>query len=77
MNTPYGNENYRLLTAGLTDVSGTEPTLHPTFHKVGKNGYHVDYVFLKGEKLDALETRIPVVDASDHLPVVVELATSD
>ncbi|OGV95696.1 hypothetical protein A2W24_05500 [Microgenomates group bacterium RBG_16_45_19] len=74
MNTPYGNENYELLSQGLADVSKpTEPTLHPTIHKVGYKRYHVDYVFIKGKGIKQVSTRIPVMDASDHLPVVVEL----
>lgn len=74
MNTPYGNENYKLLSQGLSDWSGPPtPTLHPTIHKVGFKGYHVDYVFAKGQGMKHLATRIPVVAASDHLPVVVEL----
>lgn len=74
MNTPYGNKNYKMLSEGLTDWSEPPtPTLHPTIHKVGYKGYHVDYVFAKGQGMKHLKTRIPVVAASDHLPVVVEL----
>jgi len=74
MNTPYGNKNYDLLSEGLTDLSNpTEPTLHPTIHRVGHKGFHVDYVFAKGDKIKHIKTRIPMIDASDHLPVVVEL----
>jgi endonuclease/exonuclease/phosphatase family metal-dependent hydrolase len=73
MNTPYGTETYRVLSEGLVDV--TEPkqaTLHPTMHKVGHLGYHVDYVFFKGSSIKHLSTKIPLVDASDHLPIVCE-----
>ena len=74
MNIPYGTETYRLLADGLADISNPkEPTLHPTVHKVGEMGYHVDYVFLKSETIKPILTRIPVIEASDHLPVVVEL----
>jgi len=73
MNTPYGNETYKRLSEGLVDVSGKEPTLHPRIHKVGNKGYHVDYVFYKSSRIKQISTRIPLVDGSDHLPVVVEL----
>jgi endonuclease/exonuclease/phosphatase family metal-dependent hydrolase len=74
MNTPYGNETYRRLTEIMEDVSPHDrPTLHPTIHPVGQLNLHVDYVFLKGEKLKAEKREVLMVSASDHLPVVVDL----
>jgi endonuclease/exonuclease/phosphatase (EEP) superfamily protein YafD len=32
-------------------------------------------VFLKGKKLVAEKSEVPVVDGSDHLPVIVNLIT--
>lgn len=78
MNTPFGTETYELLSEGLVDGSPVDkPTLHPTIHRVGHLGYHVDYVFLKGEQFEVKESWVPEVDGSDHLPVVVELVTRD
>lgn len=78
MNTPYNSETYRVLAEGLRDVSKPElPTLHPTIHPVGHLRYHVDYVFLKGTKMMAEKSEVPVVDASDHLPVVVTLRQNE
>jgi endonuclease/exonuclease/phosphatase family metal-dependent hydrolase len=74
MNTLPGSETYKVLADGLTDLTDHQgQTLHPTIHPVGKLGYHVDYVFAKGKKLKHISTRIPMINASDHLPVVVEL----
>jgi endonuclease/exonuclease/phosphatase family metal-dependent hydrolase len=77
MNTPYQSETYQVLSEGLTDVSNsTEPTLHPTIHPVGYMGYHVDYIFYQNPRLTHLSTRVPIVDGSDHLPVVAEFQIS-
>jgi endonuclease/exonuclease/phosphatase (EEP) superfamily protein YafD len=76
MNTPFNTETYQILAVGLNDVSKPDlPTLHPTIHPAGHMRYHVDYVFLKGKKLVAEKSEVPVVDGSDHLPVIVNLIT--
>ena len=73
LNTLYGSEVYNLLSRDWVDVSeGERPTLHPKIHPVGKMKYHVDYIFYRGENIDHMETNIPVVDASDHLPLIAE-----
>lgn len=73
MNTVPGTDTYRWLSKNMVDVSMPEtPTLHPTIHSVGSKGYHVDYLFYASDRLKHLKTTIPVVDGSDHLPVVVE-----
>jgi endonuclease/exonuclease/phosphatase family metal-dependent hydrolase len=72
LNTPTGSVVHEVLAEGWKDVSGTEPTLHPTIHPAGDKNYHVDYVFYRGEGIEHLDTQIPVIGASDHLPVVCE-----
>ena len=73
MNTPYGTKTHEILSRGLVDVTDPkQSTLHPTIHKVGHLGYHADYVFYKGKRIKHISTKIPVVDASDHLPIVCE-----
>lgn len=73
MNTVPDTETYRMLSQGMMDVSLPEkPTLHPRIHLVGDKGYHVDYVFYRSSRLKHVSTRIPLVDGSDHLPIVVE-----
>lgn len=65
---------YSELSEGLRDITDhNKPTLHPTDHVVGEMGYHVDYVFLKGEVLQPIEVEVLVVEGSDHLPVVCKL----
>lgn len=74
LNTAYQTETYRILSEGMIDVSlGEIPTLHPTIHPVGYLNHHVDYVFLPPKGVNHISTRVPVVDGSDHLPIVVEL----
>lgn len=73
MNAAYRTETYRILSEGMVDVSlGEEPTLHQTLHRVGHLKHHVDYVFYKGNNLKHVSSKIPMVDGSDHLPIVVE-----
>jgi endonuclease/exonuclease/phosphatase (EEP) superfamily protein YafD len=72
LNTHFNTETYQIIKDGFIDISGTEPTLHPESHPAGNHGYHVDYVFYRGTQLKHISTRIPVVDGSDHLPVVCE-----
>lgn len=64
----------KLIDAGFTDdrPENTLHTLHPTIHKVGSKEIAVDFVFHKGENFKILNTSVPVVPVSDHLPVVVE-----
>jgi endonuclease/exonuclease/phosphatase family metal-dependent hydrolase len=74
MNTPYKTTTYERLVEDLSDISKPqEPTLHPIIHTVGHLGYHVDYVLYKSKRVRCSKTRVPLVDGSDHLPVVVEL----
>ncbi len=73
LNAGYATETYEIFKLGSKDVSKPElPTLHPTLHPVGHLRPHVDYVFIKSNTLQAVSSRVPVVDGSDHLPVVVE-----
>lgn len=60
---------------GLIDdrPPGLRNTLHPRVHKVGgKQELAVDYVFHKGEGIRCLNSSVELVEASDHLPVIVE-----
>lgn len=78
MNTPSGNETYDIFTQGFTDVTdGQLPTLHPTIHRVGFKGHHVDYILYRGTRLRHCSAHIPVVDASDHLPIIAEFEILD
>ena len=78
MNTVAGNETYDIFSQGFTDVTDPKlPTLHPTIHRVGYKGHHVDYIMYRGSRLKHLKTSIPVIDASDHLPVIAEFEILD
>ena len=50
----------------------TKRTIHPTIHRAGEKELAVDFVFHKGEGFEVVDSRVPLVDISDHLPVVVE-----
>jgi endonuclease/exonuclease/phosphatase family metal-dependent hydrolase len=77
MNTLPNSETYKVVANKFDDwTQKVEGTLHPTIHPVGGKNFHVDYVFARGEKLEHLKTKVPLVDASDHLPIVVEFAIS-
>ena len=63
-----------LIKSGLVDDRpiDTKRTIHPTIHRVGEKELAVDFVFHKGEGFEVVDSRVPLVDISDHLPVVVE-----
>lgn len=73
MNSLPGKAAYQLYSSNFTDVTDPKtPTLHPTIHKVGHLGFHVDYIMYRGTGINHLKTEIPIIDASDHLPVIAE-----
>lgn len=73
LNTPHGSEVFDKLKGQAQDMVGkVNGTLHPVIHPVGYKGLQVDHVFAKGDRFKVNSAKVPVIDGSDHLPVVVE-----
>lgn len=52
--------------------SGVSQTTHPRLHEIVPIGYLVDYIFVS-KRFKAVRVDAPLVDVSDHLPVVAVL----
>ncbi|NLF79248.1 MAG: hypothetical protein GX573_26435 [Chloroflexi bacterium] len=67
------SEVYRIISEDMIDdrPKTLKNTLHPTIHGVGgEKELAVDYLFHKGERIRLVESGVPVVDVSDHLPII-------
>lgn len=49
-----------------------EMTTHPKIHKIAPKGFLIDYIFTS-KHFKLLSIDVPVVEVSDHLPVVAQL----
>jgi endonuclease/exonuclease/phosphatase family metal-dependent hydrolase len=68
------SESYQKLTQACVDdrPKALENTLNSRLHRIPGIRLPVDFVFHKGEGLKVLNSRVPDVDISDHLPVIVD-----
>lgn len=74
LNTPHGSSVFDILRGEAVDVVGPNtPTLHPTIHPVGNLGLQVDHMFVKSNRVKVISAAVPIVDGSDHLPLVIKL----
>jgi endonuclease/exonuclease/phosphatase family metal-dependent hydrolase len=74
LNTPHGSHIFDLLKGEASDVVGPgKPTLHPKLHRVGHLNLQVDHAFLNSRRITASAAATPLVDGSDHLPLVIQL----
>ena len=60
------------VATNLMDRSGVVQTTHPTLHRISPRGFLVDYIFLS-KHFRPISLSAPLVNVSDHLPVVGEL----
>lgn len=73
LNTPHGSQVFDILKGDALDVIGPgHPTLHPTLHRVGHLGLQVDHSFIKSQRVKVVSAATPLIDGSDHLPLVME-----
>lgn len=71
-NVTHESEIYKMLVSQLKDDNpdNLRNTLQPEVHRSRGLDLAVDFMFHKGE-MSKLEAKVPMVKASDHLPVVV------
>jgi len=73
LNTPHGSRIFDLLKGDALDVIGPGyPTLHPKLHRVGHLALQVDHAFVRSDRITVTSSAVPIVDGSDHLPLVIE-----
>lgn len=74
LNTWQETEIYQKLSNVLVDdrPKGLKQTLNPRLHRTKGKELAVDYLFHKGDDIRLLDSYVPDVDISDHLPVVAE-----
>lgn len=56
----------------LMKDTNVKMTTHPKMHKIAPKGFLIDYIFVSNH-FKLLSIDVPIVDISDHLPVVAEL----
>lgn len=73
LNTPHGSQVFNVLRGDARDVIGLGyPTLHPKLHRAGHLNLQVDHALVKSDRITIKSSAVPIVDGSDHLPLVLE-----